>query len=308
MSDQADNLRKLIRTATLAPEEATARLPMVVVSGAKSGVGATTVAVNLAAVLADRGERVAVVDAAQHRNELVELAGAGRDFEYSLSDVMAGKCSVQQALVRGAASLRVLANRSRVSSRRDSEFRRNSATCVDSRGAQQRLLAGLESLRDEVDLIVVDAGRGWMGCARRFWMRAQLAVLVTTTEDASLLDAYAALKLSAADGIRPVVGLLVNQAENDGAAEDAQRRVQSACQRFLSLSIESLPALPRHEYEYGAGAPRGLRIWERVNSSFGHAALWMGRSVSDLLATAARDAAAPEMPVPELHEMSANVI
>ena len=52
---------------------------MVVVAGARNGVGATTVAVNLAAAIADRGERVLVVDAAEGGNDLADMAGVGRD-------------------------------------------------------------------------------------------------------------------------------------------------------------------------------------------------------------------------------------
>src|SRR5437868_2865749 len=111
MIDQANKLRELASSAAVLPDDAGARVPMVVVSGAKSRVGATTVAVNLAAALADRGERVVVVDAAQHRNGLSELADIGRDFDGSVSDVMAGKCSAAEAMVTSPGGMRVLASR-----------------------------------------------------------------------------------------------------------------------------------------------------------------------------------------------------
>ena len=65
-----------------------APLPMVVVAGARNGVGATTVAVNLAAAIADRGERVLVVDAAEGGNELADMAGVGREIEHCV----VGRC------------------------------------------------------------------------------------------------------------------------------------------------------------------------------------------------------------------------
>ena len=120
----------------------------------------------------------------------------------------------------------------------------------DNSGCLVRLIR----CRDEIDLVVVDAGSGLTAWTRRFWLRAQCVVLVTTADDASVMDAYAAMKASSADGIRPVVRLLVNREINGAAAEDAQRRVQNACRKFLSLSIEALPALPLHEGDFVAGA------------------------------------------------------
>jgi hypothetical protein len=77
---------------------------------------------------------------------------------------------------------------------------------------------------------------------------------------------------------------LVNR-EINAAAEDAQRRVQNACSKFLSLSITALPALPLHAGDFVAGMNnRGPRVWEEPNSAFARATLWMGRAVSDALA------------------------
>ena len=108
---------------------------------------------------------------------------------------------------------------------------------------------------------MVDAGSGLTAWTRRFWLRAQCVVLVTTADDASVMDAYAAMKASSADGIRPVVRLLVNREINGAAAEDAQRRVQNACRKFLSLSIDALPALPLHEGDFVAGATIAGRVF-----------------------------------------------
>jgi len=75
MPDQAAKLRQVIDTAMpCAPAVATGP-PMIVVTGGRAGVGTTTVAVNLAAVLADRGERVLLVEAAEQRANMREIAG-----------------------------------------------------------------------------------------------------------------------------------------------------------------------------------------------------------------------------------------
>ncbi len=279
MIDQAQKLRSLVGAAAPAADGADGALPMVVVSGARAGMGATTVALNLAAVLADRGERVLLIDGSQHRHNVVESAGVRADVVYGLADVLAGNCEIGDAIVSGPAGVQILLARGRVFDRRDA------STCADSsRYAQDRLLTELQSLDNEFDLIILDAGRGMTPWSRRFWERARLNVLVTTPDDAAVLDAYATLKASTTTAVQLPVRLLVNQAESDAVANNAQRRMEAACQRFLSRSIPALPALPRHfagEFGVMQAAPR---VWEMPNTPFGHAALWLGRAVGDLLA------------------------
>lgn len=282
MSDQAEKLRRLSKAVVVEARGDRAQLPMVVVAGARNGVGATTVAVNLAAAIADRGDRVLLLDAAEKGSNLADLAGVSRALEYSAADVVHGKCGVAEAIVEGPVGMRVLASRSCVLRKRGIASRRDAAAW--SREGQQKLLDEIDSLSDEIDLVVVDAGSEWTAWTRRLWLRAQCVVLVTTADDASVMDAYSAMKLSTANGIRPLVRLLVNREINEAAAEDAQQRVQNACEKFLSLSIAALPALPMHEDDFGASGFGGPRVWEAPNSVFGRATLWLGRAVADALA------------------------
>jgi flagellar biosynthesis protein FlhG len=284
MTDQAHKLRSLVESAGPAAEAAEGGLPLVVVTGARAGVGATTIALNLAAVLADRGERVLLVDGSQHVGESMELGGPRPDVKHTLADVLAEKCGIEDAIVPGPAGVSMLLACCRGSSKRNCEFRRNSPTGRDfSRRAQDRLLGELQSLDGEFDWIVVDAGRGLTPWSRRFWSRAKLNVLVTTTNDAAVLDAYAVLKESAARAADLPVRLLVNQAASDAAADDVQRRLVNACQRFLSRSIPALPSLQGHVANELAALHSAPRIWETPNSAFGHAVLWLGRAVSEIV-------------------------
>ena len=82
MLDQADKLRRVDSIAVpAAPHACRPGPPMIVVAGGRAGVGATTVAVNLAAVLADRGERVVLVDAARANMRI--WPGGRRQFDES---------------------------------------------------------------------------------------------------------------------------------------------------------------------------------------------------------------------------------
>ena len=280
MPDQADHLRYLIHTAPPAAHAAPDGLPMVVVTGGRVGVGATTVAVNLAAALADRGERVLMVDAADEGSNMTEIAGVRSTIDYSLADVLAGNCKIVDAITPGPVGTSLLTTRGRASVKWKCE-----SAAADSPTWQRQLMTELQSLRGDFDAMVIDTGAGLSAVARRLWLRAQLVLLVTNPDDAAVMDAYAAVKRHAT-GARDVmcenIRLLVNQSDSDRLAADAHRRLSDCCRRFLGCDVIALPPLPRH----GEDASEGLypRVWDEPNSPFGHAALWLARAVSDSLA------------------------
>ena len=293
MSDQASKLRELAdSTAPGAPAQSVG-IPMIAVTGSRAGVGTTTVAVNLAAALSDRGEHVVLVDAAEDRANLSQVAGAEASSQRGIDDVMAGTCRVVVALAAGPAGTMVLAARSRVSPRRALESlpgrpsdRRDAPACEYSRHAQQRLLSELQSLQELASVIVIDTGTGLTPWVRRFWLRAKLAVLVTTVDDAAVVSTYAALKRGAIDAVDTDVRVLVNQYGKEEVARAVYSRLSAAGQRFLSRTLQTLPALPLHAAERRFGACTLPRVWECANTPFGRAVLWLGQAVSTTLPAA----------------------
>jgi flagellar biosynthesis protein FlhG len=280
MSDQAAKLRTLKQNALPVVRAESSKLNIVAVTGSQAGVGTTTTAVNLGAVLADFGERVLIVDADQNRNDMLGAAGIRRNVENSLADVVAGKCGVMDAFVPGPLGTKLLVNSPR---RVASKFTRH---------CQQRLLAALDAINNQFDVVVIDTGNGLSPWTRRVWLRSRLAVVVATTNESALMDAYAMLKLGASDSIRPNVGVLVNQAINDSIAADVQRRLSNSCQRFLSLDVAALPSLPLVDGDDAAGAPMNPRVWEQPDSPFGHSAQWLGRAIRDFMTEVCSDSCA----------------
>lgn len=273
MSDQADKLRELIHGAPPPEFAAAPGPPMIVVAGGKGGVGATTVAVNLAAALADREHRVVIVDASRQHADLAQVAGVGPINGGTVADILAGKCRAVDALAPGPVGTLLLANRWAPKSSPDY-----------SRHAQQQLLAELQTLHSVADMLVVDVGSGLSSWTRRFWLRAQLVMLVTTTDDVAVMDAYAAVKLSMTDSLASDVRVLANQSDSSATADEVVSRLGNACQRFLGREVRALPALPQHiAIDAATGGRRIPRLWESPNSPFGHAVLWLGHAVDDAL-------------------------
>ena len=81
-------------------------VPLVVVAGGKGGVGATTIAVNLAVALARQGRRAVFVDADLDHGGNSRLAQHPE--RGSVLDVLAGRRSVHEVLERGPLGMQVL--------------------------------------------------------------------------------------------------------------------------------------------------------------------------------------------------------
>jgi MinD-like ATPase involved in chromosome partitioning or flagellar assembly len=261
MPDQADQLRQLATSAPAPVGHAAGGLPLIVVTGARAGAGATTVAVNVGAALVDAGLRVLLVDASPSQSIATENSPTRSDKPEPL------------ALKRGPAETMLLAT-GPVSNSDGGDWRRQ----------QQQLLAKIQSLGGIADVAVVDAGNGVTPWTRRFWRHALLVLVATTTEDSAVMDCYATIKLALTDAADAEMRLLVNQCERPATAIDVHKRLSIACERFLGRQLAAAPALPRHASgDCRHGRPR---VWEMPNSTFGHAVLWLGRSVIDVLASA----------------------
>jgi flagellar biosynthesis protein FlhG len=304
MPDQADKLRELIRFAdgdSRAEPQAAVGSAMVVVAGGRAGVGVTTLAVNLGVVLAERVGRVLVVDAAEEGGDLVAAAGVRRRVEYGLADVMEARCGIGEAMVEGPGQVMLLAKGRGLTRKESASSPRRIFDRRDAATGGQRLMDALDSLCSEVELVVVDVGSGVSAWSRRFWLRAGLVVLVTTADGAAVLDSYAMLKRCAVDASGPEVRMVVNRCEHERRAAEAQRRFANACERFLGRTVPSLPSLPYWEGHESSGrnafaggstanklavAPANgtwPRVWEGADNEFGHAMMWLGRAVGDLL-------------------------
>ena len=271
MPDQAATLRKLAKSALPVAAQAPLGPPVIVVAGARRGVGVTTVAVNVGVALADLGERVVLIDAAEQAPRISQVAGCST-IDFSIADVMSGNCRADQALAAGPLGMQILAHR------------RNSAAVIDtSRAAQHRLLAELNTMHEAASVVVADVGSGHSPWTRRFWRHASRLILVTTADDLVLLDCYAAIKRAAGEAIDTSVSVLANQCDSDAVAKDMYNRLSNACRRFLSNSVQSLPPLPRSGAYGDHDDGSTPRIWEEPNSRFARSTLWLARAVSDII-------------------------
>ena len=248
MCDQADELRQLVLRSSLRDRSAGGQAPpLVVVSGGKGGVGVTSVAVNLAVSLARQGARPLLVDADFDQPDATGLCSL--KMADSIADVLNGRRTVHEVLQRGPAGIQVLpgvwAPQQRVS-------------CPPV--AQERMLTELSRLGTHVDMVVLDVGSSRGSTTQRFWQAANLVLVVTTTEPAAIMDAYAAIKMLAGDvpDTTPI-RLVANRADGKLAAPVFDR-VRDACHKFLKLSIATGPCIPAWRTAAHSNRPQVLEL------------------------------------------------
>ena len=241
MHDQANDLRRLVSQSTPAvPGLDPPRPKLVVIAGGKGGVGATTVAVNLAVVLALKKHRTVLVDAAPDGGNAAMLTGL--EERYTIADVLSGRRTVQEVLQTGSGGLQVLPGAWGLSS-----------LAEHPAAAHRRLVEQLQGLGGRAEVIIVDAAAGSDRLARRFWQAADAVVLVTTPESASVMNAYASIKALAGDDQSIPIHSLVNMASGTDVAVEVHTRLAKACLRFLGVRLGGLGHLGNDPLVAAAG-------------------------------------------------------
>jgi flagellar biosynthesis protein FlhG len=227
--DQASRLRELMGKSAVVvdrdarPQNAATRV--IAVTSGKGGVGKTTVAVNLALLLAERGHRVLVADADLGLANVDVMLGLNP--ARHLGRLLISECAAEEIAEEGPLGVMVI-----------------------SGGSGLRELAeadeyGRELLRDKLrayyprfDFVVIDTSPGIGDHVLGFLRDADEILLVTTPEPTSLRDTYAATKaiVSRVPGIEP--SLVVNMAPSESAAADAVNALNTVTDKFLGRKYE----------------------------------------------------------------------
>ena len=193
----------------------------VAIGSGKGGVGKTWFSITLAHALARRGRRVLLFDADFGlANVDIQLGLVpGRD----LGHVISGKATFAEAVEQfGPGGFDVLAGPSG-----------SGALASMGAGVLDQVLGMLRAGGAGYDHVLLDLAAGLDGGVRVTAAWADALIVLATDEPTSITDAYATLKLHAADRKEGDVRLVVNQAATPAGAERTAVVISRACTTFL---------------------------------------------------------------------------
>ena len=173
----------------------------IVITSGKGGVGKTTVAVNLSAQLAKKGQRVVLCDADFGLNNVDVSAGVEGLVTYDIVDVIEGRCRAKQALVRHPqyANLFILTS---------------SHSAPERYISPQAVKVVLDGIASVFDFIIIDCPAGIDEGFHRAVATADEAIVVTSPHISALRDADKALALLKSYQLVSI-SVLVNRVRGD---------------------------------------------------------------------------------------------
>ena len=203
---------------------------LLVVAGGKGGVGTTSVALNLAAALAESGKRTLLVDADPRGGDAALLCGI--EERYTLADVLAGRKTWEEASCAGPSGAKLIVGQ------RDWHSGRSPVAAAGD------LLDGLADQTRLAEVAVMDVGNTFGGIVPHVCRHAHAVLMVTTSDPASVVGAFAAIKTLVSGVDWPCLYVLVNMTPANRVAEIVYYRIARTCRRVLGIELQSAGHLP----------------------------------------------------------------
>jgi len=219
MQDQASNLKSSDIVA--------------VISG-KGGVGKTLVATNLAAVIAENGKKVLLLDADVGFTNADILLGVYP--KHSIKDFVNHKCDVQELITPTNYGVDLISLGGDVSDL----LAMNEFVIKDFATSFLKLL-------ENYDIVLMDMPPGFSNSYMPFLALVDKFIVLTTPEPTSVVNTYTMVKLLSIKGIKGEdIHIVANMVQNTKEAESLMERFSEVVEKFIGNKVSSVTMIKEH--------------------------------------------------------------
>ncbi|MBQ8923640.1 MAG: MinD/ParA family protein [Lachnospiraceae bacterium] len=227
--DQASKLREMVKTSNNVGNSR-----VIAVTSGKGGVGKTSISVNLAIELSERGKKVVIFDADFGLANVEVMLGIRP--KYNLLDLIHNEKSIEEIITTGPKGIGFISGGSGVSE----------LAALDNESIKI-LISGLAKLDKMYDVVIIDTGAGITDAVMEFVMVSPEVLLVVTPEPTSITDAYSLLKvLRRNEKFNPIyktIRVISNRVENDAEGIEIFEKINTVSSKFLNTKLEYLGSI-----------------------------------------------------------------
>lgn len=246
MIDQAEKLRNIVNNLKTESDDISSQninhsfatqnaginhARVITITSGKGGVGKTSVTVNLAVALSQKGYRVVIIDADLGLSNIDVVFGIVP--QYSLLDLINSNKGILDILCEGPNNIKFISGGSGV----------QELINLDKKSLES-FITNMSVLDQIADYILVDTGAGLSDTVMDFVISAEEVILVVTPEPTSITDAYAVVKTVARIKKDCSINVLINRADSENEAKNVYNNFSTVAERFLSMKLNTIGYLP----------------------------------------------------------------
>jgi flagellar biosynthesis protein FlhG len=224
--DQAAGLRRMANPRPV---------KVIAVTSGKGGVGKTNVSVNLSMALCQGGKDVLLLDADLGLANVDVLLGLRP--RHTLSDVINGSRALEEIIINGPESLKIIPASSGVKNMAD-------LNSMEHAG----IIRAFSELSHSIDVLMIDTAAGISDSVITFTRAAQEVIVVVCDEPTSITDAYALIKVLNKDyGIRRF-RVISNMVQSLQEGRELFKKIMTVTDKYLDVQLDFMGMVPYDDF------------------------------------------------------------
>ena len=231
MRDQAESLRQMVKARSVKRSQELnlsrqGKQQIICVASGKGGVGKTNFCVNLAIALANKNQRVLLMDVDLGLGNINLVMGETTPF--NLYHVFKGEKDLAEIIFKTKYKVDIISGV-------------NGFAEMANMSELERLdFVEQLSLLNFYDIILLDTGAGISSNVTSFLLASDKCIIVTTPEPTSVTDAYGIIKVLSKYEKKENIELVINCCKNIKQGKYIAERIKNIASNYLDLKIKNL--------------------------------------------------------------------